>query len=104
MRRVHWREVTNLYYYVESIIFDNVTYALGLEYMDKDHLGDRFQRVVYCAAIRISNSIKERYMRWLARARTHIAYRPGGPGYLVARRRFMVNAGQSRRTRRSVPY
>ena len=42
--------------------------------------------------------------RWASQVRARVAFRPGGPGYLQARRRFMVNAGQSRRTRRYQPY
>ena len=60
--------------------------------------------VVRRAAERIARSIEDMLRRWVSIARARIAYRPGGPGYLEARRDFMVRAGQSRGTRSFKPY
>ena len=56
------------------------------------------------ATERIVRPIEDMLRRWASAARTRIAYKPGGPGYLEARRDFMVRAGQSRGTRSFRPY
>ena len=64
----------------------------------------RFNAIVRRAAERITRSIEDMLRHWVSIARNRIAYRPGGPGYLEARRDFMVRAGQSRGTRSFKPY
>ena len=49
-------------------------------------------------------ALQDMLRHWASRARARVAYRPGGAGYLEARRDFMVRAGQSRGTRRYNPY
>ncbi len=63
-----------------------------------------FVCVMARSAMRLGDMITAGYKSWISRARTRIAYRPGGAGYLEARRDFMVRAGQSRATRRYNPY
>ena len=63
-----------------------------------------FATVVQRSAERIARSIEDMLRRWSSRARARIAYRPGGAGYLEARRDFMVRSGQTRATRSYTPY
>jgi len=49
-------------------------------------------------------ALQDMLRHWASRARARVAYRPGGAGYLEARRDFMVRAGQSRGTRSFKPY
>jgi len=67
-----------------------------------DHQG-LFQIVVN-SVNRTVSAFSDALVRWANRAKNAVKYRPGGAGYLEARRDFMVRAGQSRATRRYNPY
>jgi len=48
--------------------------------------------------------IEESLRRWIEVGRARVAFRPNSTAWRQARRRFMVDAGQSRRTRSYRPY
>ena len=88
--------------WIDNTVFAETDHDVAWRMVDS--MNDAMRRVFLRTTERIVRPIEDMLRRWASVARARIAYRPGGPGYLVARRRFMVNAGQSRRTRRSVPY
>ena len=103
-------------YALELELFTNVKsvydYSMGvlrrswlmgrIELVEPDYVSVR--RVMMRTVQRQMQDIATRLKAWAARARNVVRFRPGGAGYMQARRRFMVNAGQSRATRRYSPY